>query len=49
MKVSDGIYVPNANVGCNMYCVNLNNSLYDLKLKVHLGPCVGFGWLMTNN
>jgi hypothetical protein len=31
MKVSDGLSVPNANVGCNMYCVNLNKSLYGLK------------------
>jgi hypothetical protein len=31
MKVSDGISVPNANVGCNMYCVKLNKSLYGLK------------------
>jgi hypothetical protein len=31
MKVFDGISVPNANVGCNMYCVKLNKSLYGLK------------------
>jgi hypothetical protein len=31
MKVPDGISVSNANVGCNMYCVMLNKSLYDLK------------------
>jgi hypothetical protein len=31
MKVPDGISVPNANVGCNMYYVNLNKSLYGLK------------------
>jgi hypothetical protein len=31
MKVPDGISVPNANVGCNMYCVKLNKSLYGLK------------------
>jgi hypothetical protein len=31
MKVSDGLSVPNANVGCNMYCVKLNKSLYGLK------------------
>jgi hypothetical protein len=31
MKVSDGISIPNANVGLNMYCVKLNKSLYDLK------------------
>jgi hypothetical protein len=31
MKVSDGISVPNANVGHNMYCVKLNKLLYDLK------------------
>jgi hypothetical protein len=31
MKVSDGIFVPNANVGHNMYCVKLNKLLYALK------------------
>jgi hypothetical protein len=31
MKVSDGISIPNANVGCNMYCVKHIKSLYDLK------------------
>jgi hypothetical protein len=31
MKVSDGLSVPNANIGCNMYCVKLNKSLYGLK------------------
>jgi hypothetical protein len=31
MKVPDGTYVSNANVGCNMYCVKLNKSLYGLK------------------
>jgi hypothetical protein len=31
MKVPNGISVPNANVGRNMYCVKLNKSLYDLK------------------
>jgi hypothetical protein len=31
MKVPDGISVPNANIGCNMYCVKLNKSLYGLK------------------
>jgi hypothetical protein len=31
MKVPNGIFVPNANVGCNMYCVKLNKSLYGLK------------------
>jgi hypothetical protein len=31
MKVPDGISVPNANVGCNMYRVKLNKSLYGLK------------------
>jgi hypothetical protein len=31
MKVPDGISVSNANIGRNMYCVNLNKSLYDLK------------------
>jgi hypothetical protein len=31
MIVHDGISVPNANVGCNMYCVKLNKSLYGLK------------------
>jgi hypothetical protein len=31
MKVTDEISVSNANVGCNMYCVELNKSLYDLK------------------
>jgi hypothetical protein len=31
MKVSDGISVPNANVGRNIYCVKLNKSLYCLK------------------
>jgi hypothetical protein len=31
MKVPYGIYVPNANVGRNMYCVKLNKSLYSLK------------------
>jgi hypothetical protein len=31
MKVPDRISVSNANVGCNMYCVKLNKSLYDLK------------------
>jgi hypothetical protein len=31
MKVPDGISVPNTNVGHNMYRVNLNKSLYDLK------------------
>jgi hypothetical protein len=31
MKVSNGIFVPNANVGRNMYCVKLNKSLYNLK------------------
>jgi hypothetical protein len=31
MKVPDGISVPNANVGCNMYCVKLHKSLYGLK------------------
>jgi hypothetical protein len=31
MKVPDGISVPNANVGHNIYRVKLNKSLYDLK------------------
>jgi hypothetical protein len=31
MKVLDRISVSNANVGRNMYCVNLNKSLYELK------------------
>jgi hypothetical protein len=31
MKVHDWIYVPNANVGHNMYCVKLNKSLDGLK------------------
>jgi hypothetical protein len=31
MKVPDGISIPNANIGHNMYCVKLNKSLYDLK------------------
>jgi hypothetical protein len=31
MKVPDGISVPNANVGHNMYSVKLNKSLYVLK------------------
>jgi hypothetical protein len=31
MKVPDGISVPNANVGCNIYCVKFNKSLYGLK------------------
>jgi hypothetical protein len=31
MKVTNGIFVLNANVRCNMYCVKLNKSLYGLK------------------
>jgi hypothetical protein len=31
MKVPDGISIPNANKGRNMYRVKLNKSLYDLK------------------
>jgi hypothetical protein len=31
IKVPDEISVLNANVGCNMYCVKLNKSLYGLK------------------
>jgi hypothetical protein len=31
MEVTDGISVPNANVGRNMYCVKLNKSLSGLK------------------
>jgi hypothetical protein len=31
MKVPDGISVLNANVGCNMFYVKLNKSLYGLK------------------
>jgi hypothetical protein len=31
MEISDGISVPNANVGHNMYCVKLNKLLYGLK------------------
>jgi hypothetical protein len=31
IKVLDGISVPNANVGHNIYCVTLNKSLYGLK------------------
>jgi hypothetical protein len=31
IKVPDGISVPNTNVGCNMYSVKLNKSLYGLK------------------
>jgi hypothetical protein len=31
MKVPDGISVPNANVGHNMYYVRFNKSLYGLK------------------
>jgi hypothetical protein len=31
MKVSDGIFVPNVNVGHNMYCVKINKLLYCLK------------------
>jgi hypothetical protein len=31
MKVPNGISVTNANIGCNMYCVKLNKSLYGLK------------------
>jgi hypothetical protein len=29
MKVLDGIFVPNVNVGRNMYYVKFNKSLYD--------------------
>jgi hypothetical protein len=31
IKVPNGIFVSNANIGCNMYCVKLNKSLYGLK------------------
>jgi hypothetical protein len=31
MNVPDEISAPNANLGCNMYCVKLNKSLYGLK------------------
>jgi hypothetical protein len=31
MKVPDGIFVPNTNANCNMYCVKLVKSLYGLK------------------
>jgi hypothetical protein len=31
MKASERISIPNANVGCNMYCVELNKSVYYLK------------------
>jgi hypothetical protein len=31
IKVPNEISVPNANVGCNMYYVKLNKSLYGLK------------------
>jgi hypothetical protein len=31
MKFSDGISVPNTNVGRNIYCIKLNKSLYGLK------------------
>jgi hypothetical protein len=31
MKVSDEISVSNMNANCNMYCVKLVKSLYDLK------------------
>jgi hypothetical protein len=31
MKVPDGISIPNANVGRNMYCAKLDKSLYRLK------------------
>jgi hypothetical protein len=31
IKVPDGIFVPNINVGRNMYHINLNKSLYSLK------------------
>jgi hypothetical protein len=31
MKVPDGISVPNMHTNCNMYCVKLVKSLYDLK------------------
>jgi hypothetical protein len=31
MKAPDGISILNVNVGCNMYCVKLNKSLYGLK------------------
>jgi hypothetical protein len=31
MKIFDGIFVPNTNVVCNMCCVKLNKSLYNLK------------------
>jgi hypothetical protein len=31
MKVPGGIFVPNTNTNCNMYCVKLIKSLYDLK------------------
>jgi hypothetical protein len=31
IKNPDRIFVPNANVGRNMYCVKLNKSLYGLK------------------
>jgi hypothetical protein len=31
MKVPDRISVLNANIGCNMYYIKLNKSLYDLK------------------
>ena len=31
MKVPDGVPIPNPNAKHNVYCVNLNKSLYDLK------------------
>jgi hypothetical protein len=30
MKIHDGISVPNERVGCNMHCVKLIKSLYNL-------------------
>jgi hypothetical protein len=37
MKVPNGISVPNANVGRNMYRVKLDKSLYDLKQSGRCG------------
>jgi hypothetical protein len=36
IKVSDEIYVPNVNIGHNMYRVKLNKSLYGLKQFVRM-------------
>ena len=31
MKLPDGIPIPNSSANCNMYCVKLKRSLYNLK------------------